>query len=172
MNLDGNAFAPMEAPEMVVYYLNKQATSTACTEQELLYIDSKMLPDIDMTLLANNYETPDWEVSSDAARRKLEAKAAVNSIAASVASNAASGAPNCDFCKKLYPKNLCNAMYNCKLRRQLEPAEQRELKTYDGLAMDLLENCQENIQALAESSRLSWTCRKAMRKARCYVEFV
>lgn len=153
---DESAVAPIPAPEMVVFYVNERVTSTACTAQELLYIDSKMLPDMDMTLIANNFETPEWEVTADLSMRKLSGVS-----------------PNCDFCRRLYPRNLCNAMYNCSLRRHLRKSQalSRELNTV-ALSSDLLLDCQTNIMTLSRSRYLSQSCKFAIGAAVCHVEFV
>ena len=157
-------FAQREAPDMVIYYVNEQAANTTCSANELTYIDSKMLPDVDMTLFAYNYLTPAWEVNTYGygSRREL------------AVSN-----PNCDFCKQLYPKKLCNAMYNCKNRRQLHTAdgaeeedEERELVDYSGLVADIQGDCQDNLARLFYSWWLSRTCRTAIRSAVCHVEIV
>jgi hypothetical protein len=151
-------FAQREAPEMVVYYVNEQAAPTACTNSELAYIDRKMLADIDMTLFAYNYLTPVWEISSDAMRRDLAVRT-----------------PNCDFCRSLYPRNLCNQMYNCKFRRQLrkaDHAEERRLTDYTPLVSDVHDDCQDNLAALSYSWWLSRSCRAAIRVATCHVEIL
>lgn len=157
-------FAQREAPDMVVYFANELATNTSCTENELNYIDSKILPDLDMTLFSYNYMTPDWEMGTYGMRRDL-----------------AVSTPNCDFCKRLYPRNLCNQMYNCRMRRQLvdagrieeqEENEDRELVDYSGLISDLEGDCQYNLARLSYSWWLSRTCRSAIRGAICHVEVV
>lgn len=149
-----------DAPEMVVYYLNKKAVSTACSETELLHIDSKMLPDIDNSLTANSFEAPDWQIASNDSRRNLAANAA------------ASSTPNCDFCRTRFPRSLCSAMYNCRLRRQLRNNQERKLKNFGDLAADLINDCQQNIDELSDSAQLSVSCQKAIKHAKCYVEFV
>lgn len=161
MKLKKSVFAPMEeAPEVVVYYLNKQAAATDCTPRELFYIDSKMLPDFDMTLLENNFEKPDWQFTAGASPRKLKGRS--------------SSAPNCDFCRRLYPRELCNAMYNCRFRRQLriDESAERELRNYDDLAQDLIDDCQNMISSLSDNGQLSPTCQKAIKKAKCYADFL
>ena len=162
MAMDTSAVAPMDAPEMVIYYVNEKASSTVCTAKELLYIDSKMLPDMSMTLLENNYATPDWQVTSGSPlvrRRQLPNF-------------------NCDFCKRLYPRNMCNEIYNCGFRRRLRGdnvpslSEARELGTNEELEKDLIEDCQTNIAALAYNKFLTRSCRIAASAATCHVEFV
>lgn len=143
----------MEAPEMVVFYLNEKATSNVCTAKELLYIDNKMLPDLDMTLQQNNYEPPEWALTVNGERRRLNA--------------------TCDWCRRLYPAYLCNAMYNCGFRRQLriDQTPGRELNT-EALASELLQDCRENIRVLSKSKFLSRSCQVAIGAATCHVEFV
>lgn len=158
MTLDGSVLAPMEpmeeAPEMVVFYVNEQAAATACTERELLYIDSKMLPDIDMTLLENNFETPDWQFSADASRRNL-----------------AGG--TCNWCRTVFPNHLCNAMYNCGFRRNLRQSQDatRKLNAVE-LSSSILQDCRDNISALSTNKFLSQSCKTAVTAATCHVEFV
>jgi hypothetical protein len=141
-----------EAPEMVVYFVNEQANATACTSTELAYISSTMLPDLDATLLANNFEAPDWEVSDDDDdRRKLTSS-------------------NCDFCRRYYTASLCRAMFNCRIRRQLRKLD--EDSDDDDLGSELLEDCEENIAALSTNTALSLSCQTAISDATCHVEFV
>ncbi len=142
---------------MVVYYVNEQAAPSACTDGELAYIDRKMLADIDMTLFTYNYLTPVWEIGS-AIRREL-----------------AVSTPNCDFCRRLYPRSLCNQMYNCQFRRQLRKAdhlEERELTDYTPLVADVHDDCQDNLAALTYSWWLSRSCRTAIRGATCHVKII
>ena len=148
---------PMPAPEMVVYYVNEQAANTVCTEQELMYIDSKMLPDIDMTLMSNNFITPDWQVTTDATRRRTQ--------------NA-----TCNWCRTVFPRKLCSDMYNCNRRRQLrknDDAKGRELiNSYSTLSSQLLGDCQDNIAYLSSSTVLSLSCRTALQASTCHVEIL
>jgi hypothetical protein len=139
-----------EAPEVVVYFLNEQANDDACSATELTYISDSMLPDLDATLLANNYEAPLWEVSDDDDRRKLSTA-------------------NCDFCRRYYTASLCRAMYNCRTRRQLRKLEESE---DDDLGSELLEECEEEIEALSLDTNLNLNCRTALAGATCHVEFV
>jgi hypothetical protein len=152
--------ALVDAPDMVVYYLNKKAVSTACSEAELLHIDNRMLPDIDNSLTANNFEAPDWQIASNDARRDL------------AAAGSASNAPNCDICRTRFSRSLCSVMYNCRLRRQLRSNQERTLQNFSGLASDLINKCQNNIDELSDSAQLSVSCQKAIKHAKCYVEFV
>lgn len=139
---------PMPAPEMVVFYVNEAAPVTACTDQELFYIDSKMVPDMDMTLIANNFETPEWDFTVDATRRNL-------------------ASATCDWCRTLYPRSLCNSIYNCGFRRNL-----RNLQTTDteAVASTMLQDCQYNIMTLSQSQYLSQSCKAAIGAAICHVE--
>lgn len=156
----GQELMMMEAPELVVFYLNEKATPETCSEKELFFIDSKMLPDLDMTLQENNYETPDWSLSVETIQRKLAPASAANGS-------------NCDFCRRLYPAHLCNAMFNCRFRRQLRNAQTstRKLNT-EALSSGLLQDCKENIAALSKSRFLSRACQVAIGAATCHVEFV
>lgn len=154
----------VQAPEMVVFYVNEKAAPGACTEQDQLLIDSKMLPDIDMTLEANNYEAPDWHIAVSTDSEDGSGGMVLLSSTTST----------CDFCKRLYPRTLCNAMYNCRFRRQLRsgPAAARTLQSSDGMAADLLGHCENTIRNLLGSKELSRSCTKAIRGATCHVEFI
>jgi hypothetical protein len=171
MTLDEAALAPMEAPEMVVYYVNEQAGPTSCTEQELLFLDSKMLPDIDMALLANNYEVPEWKVTADAAQRKLIDTEAVLDSGTFGSFSTTSSSNNCDFCRRLYPRSYCNAMFNCGFRRQLRKRQDDGRKLTD-LSADVLLECQQNVNSLSSSKFLSRSCKAALRASVCHVEFI
>ncbi|GAX14767.1 hypothetical protein FisN_25Lh039 [Fistulifera solaris] len=164
--LDGELFAPAEPPEMVVYYVNWQAPSTVCNETELAYIDNKMLPDLDMTLVQNNFETPAWEVPSTLTRRELQN--------GNANPNNNGKANNCDFCRRYYPRSLCNVMYNCRNRRELRGAaeEKRELQTHEELQAELLSACRNSIMELLYSRQISRNCKRAIRWARCYVQIM
>ncbi|GAX14771.1 hypothetical protein FisN_25Lh035 [Fistulifera solaris] len=142
-----------EPPEMVVYFVNEQANATVCNSSELAYISNAMLPDLDSTLLANNFEAPDWEVSdnNDDDRRKLTSS-------------------NCDFCRRYYTASLCKAMFNCRIRRQLRKLD--EDSDDDDLGSELLEDCEESIAALSTNTALSLSCQAAISDATCHVEFV
>lgn len=148
------AVAPLPAPEIVVFYVNEQATPTACTEQELMYLDNKMLPDMDMTLVANNYETPEWDFTSGGIRRKLSSW-------------------ECDWCKTRYPRSYCNGIYNCGFRRNLRKSQDgtRKLDATE-LSSDLLLDCQYNVKALSRSKYLSPSCGAAVGASICHVEFI
>jgi hypothetical protein len=176
MTLDASAFTPLEAPEMAVFYVNEKASPTACTEHELLYLDSKMIPDIDMTLLENNYEVPEWKVTADATRRNLIDTDAVlvsgkiDSFSAATASTTTSTS-HCDFCRRNYPRSYCNGMFNCGFRRQLRDGQAHGRKLND-LAADLLAECQQSIVSLSYNRFLSRSCKAALQASVCHVEFV
>jgi hypothetical protein len=139
-------------PEVGVYYVNDQASPTVCTPSELSYIDSKIVPDLDMALITNNFETPEWEFSSDSNRRQLNR--------------------TCNWCSTMYPDRLCNVMYNCGFRRQLRQDAMRNLDTTE-LGAEFLVNCQDNIALLSTTNPfLSQACKSALAGATCYVEFV
>ncbi|GAX18064.1 hypothetical protein FisN_25Hh039 [Fistulifera solaris] len=162
--LDGELFAPAEPPEMVVYYVNWQAPSTVCNQTEQAYIDKKMLPDLDMTLVQNNFETPAWEVPSAATRRELQN--------GNANPNSNGKANKCDICREQYSRSLCNVMYNCKNRRELHGAEKekRELQTLEELQAELLSACRGTIMDLLYSRQIGRNCKRALRWARCYVQ--
>ena len=148
------AVVPLPAPEMVVFYVNEHATATACTEAELMYLDNKMVPDMDMTLSANNFEAPEWEfTATGGTRRTLTA--------------------TCDWCRTNYPRYYCNGIYNCGFRRNLRKSQDatRKLDTAE-LSSNLLLDCQYNVKALSMSKYLSATCRAAIGTAICHVEFI
>ncbi|GAX18059.1 hypothetical protein FisN_25Hh034 [Fistulifera solaris] len=179
MTLDASAFTPKEAPGMAVFYVNEKASPTACTEQELLYLDSKMMPDIDMTLLENNYAIPQWQTTGAATRRQLIdtdgtdgvlVSGKIDSFSAATASTTTSSS-NCDFCRRYYPRSYCNGMFNCGFRRQLRDGQADERKLND-LAADLLAECQQSIVSLSYNRFLSRSCKAALQASVCHVELV
>ncbi|GAX16395.1 hypothetical protein FisN_10Hu372 [Fistulifera solaris] len=146
--------AQLEPPEMVVFYVNQQAQDTACTPTEFAYIDSKMVPDLDMALMANNFDPADWEFSTDPSRRKLN--------------------PTCDWCRPIFGKAYCNQMFNCGFRRKLRqnPDATRKLDTAE-LGAEMLQMCQDNIALISTRNRfLSAGCKAALGGSTCHVEFI
>ncbi len=158
------------APQMVVYFVNEKAHPTTCPESDLLYIDSRMLANLDATLQANNYESPNWSVTSTTTVRHLEADIA------SVTTTTTARLSNCDFCRRHYPRSLCNGMFNCGFRRHLRQnrasGEARALESNADLASSLVTDCQEIIKEIMGDRVLSRTCRIALKGATCHVEFV
>jgi hypothetical protein len=162
------------APQMVVYFVNEKAHPTTCSESDLRYIDSRMLPNLDATLQANNYETPDWSVTSTTTVRHLEAAATATSVTPTATTTARLS--NCDFCRRHYPRSLCNGMFNCGFRRQLRQnrasGEARTLESDAYLASGVINDCHEIIKEIVSDKVLSRTCRIALKGATCHVEFV
>ncbi|GAX14773.1 hypothetical protein FisN_25Lu059 [Fistulifera solaris] len=146
--------AQLAAPEVAVYYVNVNAGENACTPEEFFYIDSKMIPDLDMALISNNFDPAKWEfTTTDPTRRKLNA--------------------NCDWCKDRYSRSYCNTMFNCGFRRQLRQNDaSRKLDTKE-LGAEMLQMCQDNVALISSRNRfLSKTCQTALAGSTCHVEFV
>jgi hypothetical protein len=146
--------AQLAPPEVVIYYVNQNAQDTACTPTEFAYIDSKMVPDLDMALVSNNFDSAEWEFSTtDPTRRKLN--------------------PTCDWCRPLYGRSYCNMMFNCGFRRQLRQKDAtRKLDTTE-LGAEMLQMCQDNVALISSRNRfLSQTCKTALAGSTCHVEFV
>ncbi|GAX17668.1 hypothetical protein FisN_10Lu385 [Fistulifera solaris] len=146
--------AQLPAPEVAVYYVNENAGENACTEAEFSYIDSKMIPDLDMALISNNFDPAEWEFSTtDPARRKLNG--------------------TCDWCRQNYSRSYCNTMFNCGFRRQLrQNDDSRKLDTTQ-LGAEMLQMCQDNIVLISTRNRfLTAGCKTALAGSTCHVQFI
>ncbi|GAX18058.1 hypothetical protein FisN_25Hu032 [Fistulifera solaris] len=146
--------AQLAAPEVKVYYVNANALDTDCTPEEFTYIDSKMVPDLDMALISNNFDPAEWEfTATDATRRKLN--------------------NTCDTCRQQYGRSYCNIMFNCGFRRQLRQKDAtRKLDTTE-LGAEMLQMCQDNVALISSRNRfLTATCKAALAGSTCHVEFV
>lgn len=149
----------MQAPEVIVYYLNENMPADVCDSSELKYIDNKITPDLDMILHQKNFGDTVWQMSADAATRKLRGGEDRDLSA------------NCDWCRRNYPRYLCNAMYNCGFRRQLQTGVVLTDAQKSDLATALKTACKENLMLTASRNVLRGTCGKAISSAECYVEF-
>jgi hypothetical protein len=67
-------------------------------------INSKIVPDLDMALITNNFETPECEFSGSLSRRDVQSV-------------------HCDRCRSEHALRLSNQLFNCDFRRQLREAE-------------------------------------------------
>ncbi|GAX18083.1 hypothetical protein FisN_25Hu058 [Fistulifera solaris] len=149
----------MEAPEIIVYYVNELAPADICTTNELKYVDNKITPDLDMILHKKNFAETEWTISADTETRMLRGGEDRELNA------------TCDWCRRRYPKSLCNSMYNCGFRRQLQTGTLLMDSQKAELAAALKTVCDENLAIAASRKMLRNTCGAAIAGAKCFVEF-
>jgi hypothetical protein len=149
----------MKAPEIIVYYVNEFAPADVCTANELKYVDNKITPDLDMILHKKNFVETEWTISADADTRMLRGGEDRELNA------------TCDWCRRMYPKSLCNAMYNCRFRRQLQGGTVLMNSQKTDLAAALKTACDENLAVSASRKVLRGACGAAIAGAKCFVEF-
>ncbi|GAX18087.1 hypothetical protein FisN_25Hh063 [Fistulifera solaris] len=155
-----SAQAPIEAPEIVVFYLNMNAAADACSPVEFSYVDNKITPDLDMAMLDQNIEETQWTTSDGAPSRKLRGgeERELNAT--------------CDWCRPIHGRALCNSMFNCGFRRRLQGGTTLTEAQKAELADSLRTSCEENLAFAASRPTISATCAAGLAGAECFVQYV
>jgi hypothetical protein len=155
-----SAQTPVDAPEVVVFYLNTNAAADACNPVEFTYVDNKITPDFDMVLYESNIDGTQWATSDGAPSRKLRGgeERELNAT--------------CDWCRPLYGRALCNAMYNCGFRRRLQGGSTLTEAQKAELAASLKAACEENLAFAASRPTISAACAAGLAGAECFVQYV
>ncbi|GAX23100.1 hypothetical protein FisN_25Lh063 [Fistulifera solaris] len=155
-----SAQTTLEAPEVVVFYLNTNAASDACSPVEYTYVDNKITPDLNMAMFDHNIEEIQWTTSDGAPSRKLRAgeERELN--------------PTCDWCRPIYGRALCNVLYNCGFRRRLQGGSTLTEVQKAELAASLKASCEENLAFAASRPTISAACAAGLAGAECFVQYV